>query len=121
MGPGEAGEAGQGGEAGGREEGRYGGEGRLGRSECWGEGSGGQQGRHWGLEGSPPSSGHQTEGGVWAAEAGGEGAHGRADGGGSVRGVGQAVGADLLILPPLGTAVLEPDLDPGLSQPDLHG
>ena len=30
--------------------------------------------------------------------------------GGAVRGVGVAVGADLLLLPPLGTAVLEPNL-----------
>ena len=86
--------------------------------------------RGCGLKVRPVSArgGHEAEGGVGAgAEAGGQ-RHGRAEGlgletpgPGAVGGVGQAVRADLLILPPLGASVLEPDLDPGLRQPDLHG
>ena len=59
--------------------------------------------------------GHEAQGGVGAGpEAGGQ-RHGRAQrrpeaGAGAVRGVGEAVRADLLILPPLGASVLEPDL-----------
>ena len=61
--------------------------------------------------------GHEAQGGVGAgAEAGGQ-RHGRAQGlglesagPGTIGAVGQAVGAHLLILPPLGASVLEPDL-----------
>ena len=121
---GQAGEGGQGGEAGGREEGRQGGQGGLGGGEGGSQGGGGQQRTHrtyGGLEGSSSCSGHQAEGRVGTGYGGGEGAHGRAYGGRTVGRVGQTIRTNFLIFPPLSATILEPDLNTGLSQTNLHG
>ena len=122
--PGEAGQGGQGREAGWREQWRDGGQAGLGGSQGGGEGGGGQQRTHrtyWRLEGSSSCCSHQAQGGVRTGYGGCEGAHGRSYGGRTVGGVGETIGTNFLIFPPLGATVLEPDLNTGLSQTNLHG
>ena len=76
---------------------------------------GGHQGGARAIKRLPEAGGHVAQAGEGPAHAGGkltsprrgEAGHGP---GGAIRGVGVTIGAHLLILPPLGASVLEPDL-----------
>jgi hypothetical protein len=87
--------------AGGKECGRQ--QEMFGRSGQWAAGCGRQ------IKRQPAVRGRGEEGGVGAAHGGGEGG-GQAHRGGGIGAVGQAVGTNLLLLPPLRPPILKPHL-----------